>query len=49
MSNVLPVWGIAVVASAYLSARAHSTLNWYRQEMPLRIPSGWRRLIPFAY
>jgi hypothetical protein len=49
MSNVLPVWGIAVVASAYLSARAHSTLNWYRREMPLQIPSGWRRLIPFAY
>jgi 3-oxo-5-alpha-steroid 4-dehydrogenase len=49
MSNVLPVWGIPVVASAYLSARAHSTLNWYRREMPLQIPSGWRRLIPFAY
>jgi very-long-chain enoyl-CoA reductase len=49
MSDLLPVWGNAMVLTAYLSARAHSTLNWYRREMPLQIPSGWRRLIPFAY
>jgi hypothetical protein len=49
MSNLLPVWGNAVVVTAYLSARANSTLNWYRREMPLQIPSGWRRLIPLAY
>jgi hypothetical protein len=49
MSDLLPVWGNAMVLTAYLSARAHSTLNWYRREMALQIPSGWRRLIPFAY
>jgi hypothetical protein len=49
MSDLLPVWGNAMVLTAYLSARAHSTLNWYRREMPLQIPSGWRRLIPCAY
>ena len=49
MSDLLPVWGNATVLTAYLSARAHSTLNWYRREMPLQIPSGWRRLVPFAY
>jgi hypothetical protein len=43
------VWGNALVASAYLSARANSTLNWYRREKPLTIPSRWHRLIPFAY
>jgi 3-oxo-5-alpha-steroid 4-dehydrogenase len=48
MSDLLPVWGNALVTSAYLSARANSTLNWYRLEMPLQIPSGWRRLIPFV-
>ena len=49
MSDLLPVWGNALVASAYLSSRANSTLKWYRREMPLRIPTGWRRLVPFAY
>jgi hypothetical protein len=49
MSDLLPVWGNAVVVAAYLGSRADSTLSWYRWEMPLRIPSGWRRLIPFAY
>jgi hypothetical protein len=49
MSDLLPVWGNALVVSAYLSSRANSTLKWYRREMPLRIPSGWRRLVPFAY
>ena len=49
MSNLLPVWGNAVVVTAYLGSRANSTLIWYRREMPLRIPSHWRRLIPCAY
>jgi hypothetical protein len=49
MSGLLPVWGNTLVASAYLSARANSTLNWYRREKPLTIPSRWHRLIPFAY
>jgi len=49
MSDLLPVWGNATVLTAYLSARAHSTVNWYRREMPLRIPPGWRRLVPFIY
>jgi 3-oxo-5-alpha-steroid 4-dehydrogenase len=49
MSDLLPVWGNALVAAAYLSARANSTLSWYRREMPLQIPSRWRRLVPFAY
>ena len=49
LSDLLPVWGTALAASAYLSARANSTLEWYRREMPLRIPPGWRRLVPFIY
>ena len=49
MSDLLPVWGNALVVSAYLSSRANSNLKWYQREMPLRIPSGWRRLVPFAY
>jgi hypothetical protein len=49
MSNLLPVWGNAVVVTAYLGSRANSTLIWYRREMPLRIPLHWRRLIPCAY
>src|SRR6516165_1513193 len=49
MSDLLPVWGNALLVSAYLSSRANSTLKWYRPEMPLRIPTGWRRLVPFAY
>ena len=49
MSDLLPVWGNTLVASAYLSAKANSTLNWYRREKPLTIPSRWDRLIPFAY
>jgi hypothetical protein len=49
MSDLLPVWGNAVVVTAYLGSRANSTLSWYRREMPLKIPSRWRRLIPFAY
>ena len=47
LSDLLPVWGTALAASAYLSARANSTLEWYRREMPLRISPGWRRLVPF--
>ena len=49
MSDLLPVCGNTLVASAYLSARANSTLNLYRREKPLTIPSRWHRLIPFAY
>ena len=49
MSGLLPVWGNAPVASAYLTSRANSTLKWYQREMPLRNPSGWRGLVPFAY
>jgi hypothetical protein len=49
MSDLLPVWGNALVVSAYLASRANTTLKWYQREMPLRIPSGWRRLVPFAY
>lgn len=49
MSDLLPVWGNAVVITAYLVSRANSTFNWYRREMAMRIPSRWRRLIPFAY
>jgi 3-oxo-5-alpha-steroid 4-dehydrogenase len=49
MSDLLPVWGNALVVFAYLSARANSTLKWYQGEMPLRIPAGWRRLVPFVY
>ena len=49
MSDLLPVWGNALVVSAYLSSRANSTLKWYQREMPLRIPTGWRRLVPFVY
>src|SRR6516165_2875466 len=49
MSDLLPVWGNALVVSAYLSSRANSNLKWYQREMPLRIPTGWRRLVPFAY
>ena len=49
MSDLLPVWGNALVASAYLASRANTTLKWYRHEMPLRIPSNWRRLVPFVY
>ena len=49
MSDLLPIWGIALVVTAYLSARANSTLEWYRRQMPRHIPSGWRRLVPFVY
>jgi hypothetical protein len=49
LSDLLPVWGNAVVVTAYLVSRANSTLNWYRREMTMRFPSRWRRLIPFAY
>src|SRR5499427_10391608 len=49
MSDLLPVWGNALVVFAYLSSRANSNLKWYQREMPLRIPIGWRRLVPFAY
>ena len=49
MSDLLPVWGNALVVSASLASRANTTLKWYQREMPLRIPSGWRRLVPFAY
>jgi hypothetical protein len=49
MSDLLPVWGNALVVSAYLASRANTTLKWYQREMPLRIPSGLRRLLPFAY
>jgi hypothetical protein len=49
MSDLLPVWGNAVVVTAYLGSRANSTLSWYRRVMPLQIPPDWRRLIPFAY
>jgi hypothetical protein len=49
MSDLLPVWGNAVVVTAYLGSRANSTLSWYGREMPLKIPSRWRRLIPIAY
>jgi hypothetical protein len=49
MSDLLPVWGTALVVTAYLSARANSTLQWYRRQMPLQIPPGWRRLVPFVY
>ena len=48
MSDLLPVWGNALVVSAYLATRANTTLRWYQREMSLRIPSGWRRLVPFA-
>jgi hypothetical protein len=43
MSALLPVWGNALVVSAYLASRANTTLKWYEREMPLRIPAGWRR------
>jgi hypothetical protein len=46
MSDLLPVWGNALVVSAYLASRANTTLKWYQREMPLRIPLGWRRLVP---
>ena len=49
MSDLLPVWGTALVVTAYLSARANSTLEWYRRQMPLQIPPDWRRLVPFVY
>ena len=49
MFALLPVWGNALVVSAYLASRANTTLKWYQREMPLRIPSGLRRLLPFAY
>jgi hypothetical protein len=49
MSDLLPVWSTALVVTAYLSARADATLEWYRRQMPLQIPSGWRRLVPFLY
>ena len=49
ISDLLPVWGNALIVSAYLSSRANSTLKWYQEKMPLQIPSGWRRLVPFAY
>jgi protein-S-isoprenylcysteine O-methyltransferase Ste14 len=49
MSDLLPVWGNALVVSAYLASRANTTLKWYQREMPLRIPLGWRRLVPLAY
>jgi hypothetical protein len=49
LSDLLPVWGTALVVTAYLSARADSTLEWYRRQMPLQVPSGWRRLVPFVY
>ena len=49
MSDLLPVWGNALVMSAYLASRANTTLKWYQREMPLRIPLGWRRLVPLAY
>ena len=49
MSDLLPVWGNALIVSAYLSARANSTIKWYQKEMPLRIPTGWRRLVSIAY
>lgn len=49
LSDLLPVWGTALVVTAYLSARANATLEWYRRQMPLQIPSGWRRLLPFVY
>src|SRR5215471_18833093 len=38
MSDLLPVWGNALVVFAYLSSRANSNLKWYQREMPLRIP-----------
>ena len=47
ISDLLPVWGNALVVSAYLSSRANSNLKWYQREMPLRIPTCWRRLVPF--
>jgi 3-oxo-5-alpha-steroid 4-dehydrogenase len=49
MSDLLPVWGNALVVSAYLASRANTTLKWYQREMPLQIPLSWRRLVPFAY
>jgi len=49
MSDLLPVWGTALAVTAYLSARANSTREWYRRQMPRQIPSGWRRLVPFVY
>ena len=49
MSDLLPVWGNALVVSGYLALRANTTLKWYQREMPLRIPLGWRRLVPLAY
>lgn len=49
MSDLLPVWGNALVVSAYLSSRANSTLKWYQRKMPRQIPTGWRRLVPFSY
>ncbi len=49
LSDLLPVWGTALAATAYLSARANSALEWYRRQMPLQIPSGWHRLLPFVY
>ena len=36
MSDLLPVWGNALVVSAYLASRANTTLKWYQREMPLR-------------
>ena len=49
MSDLLPVWGTALVVTAYLSARANSTLQWYRRQMSLQIPPDWGRLVPFVY
>jgi len=49
MSDLLPVWGNALVVSTYLSSRANSTLKWYQGKMPRQIPTGWRRIVPFAY
>ena len=30
MSDLLPVWGNALVVSAYLASRANTTLKWYQ-------------------
>ena len=32
MSDLLPVWGNALVVSAYLASSANTTLKWYQRE-----------------